>query len=45
MNRKKNHWNWMVIVALVTASVLVYSINAALAAPPHPPRPLLLRGE
>jgi len=38
MSRKKGQWNWMIIVALVIASVLVYSFNAALAAPPHPPR-------
>jgi hypothetical protein len=39
MNKKKGHWNWMVIVALVTASVFFYSFSPALAAPPHPARP------
>ena len=38
MNRKTGYWKWMVIVALATASVVFYSFNAALAAPPHPPR-------
>ena len=37
MNRKKVNWNWMVIAGLVTATVLLYSFNAVLAAPPYPP--------
>ena len=37
MTRKKALWNRMVIVGLLSASVLLYSFSAVLAAPPHPP--------
>ena len=39
MNRKKAHWNWMVTAGLVIASILLYSFNVVLAAPPYPPPP------
>ena len=39
MNSKKGYGTWILIIALATASVFVYSFNATLAAPIRPPHP------
>lgn len=36
MNRKMGHWAWIMVIALVTASVFVYSFNTGMAAPFRP---------